>query len=287
MGRILLVDGNNYVNRGYFAVPALNSRSGFPTNAIKGSLNIILSDINVLKPDGVVVAFDKSRHNTWRRKLYLEYKSNRDGKDGKVQDLYPQFKPIKKLIKALGIRTVSIDGEEADDIIATLACQYAQENHQVIISSNDKDFAQLVGSNIKLLDSKTRKTFGEQGVVEKFGVRPSQIVEYLMLLGDSVDNIPGVYKCGPKTASKLLNEYKTLKNILKNLDKLTPALRTNIENAKPKFKLTRTLLTLKKDVEHTVKRFQLREPDVNRIDSLCEKLDLVETRRQIRKTFNI
>lgn len=281
--RILLIDGSNYLYRGFYAVQNLSTNKGVPTNAIKGMLSIILADMSVLRPDGIVVVFDRKKKGVinWRTKLYPEYKGTRD-KD-KAKEVRSQEPHIRKILKAMGIRRMGIAGVEADDIIGTLATQLSAEGHEVLVSSKDKDFAVLVSKSVKMVEATTRRILGRKDVQEKFGVKTTQMLEYLMLLGDGSDNIPGVYKCGSKTAAKLLNNYGTIKEVLANVDELTPALRKNILEAKKNFKLTRKLISLDLNVKNSVtaEKCRLRAPDIKALNDICKELELKETHKHI------
>lgn len=304
--RILVIDGNNYVHRGYHAVQPLSTKKGFPTNAIKGTFNILLKDIEELKPDRLVVTFDKGGKKGWRSEIYPEYKQSKERvkakNDDKYKEVKEQFKPIRKIIKAMGIRILCKAGVEADDYMGTLAKEFEEQGHEVLISTGDKDIASMVTKNVSIVTAKDREILDPVGIKMKFGVKPNQIVEYLMLLGDSVDNIPGVEKVGPTTAAKWLSEYGTLKNLLANVDdmipkqeytkagkpkklKPAPVVVQNLLRDKKHFKLTRKLITLKTNVKHsvTIENCDFAEPDFDKIKKLCEKFELKETHKLILK----
>lgn len=306
--RILLIDGNNYVHRGFWAVQALSNSDGFPTNAIKGTLNIILKDIDELKPDRVVVIFDKGGKTGWRSEIYPEYKRSparvKAKSDDKYEEIKQQFKPIRQLLKSMGLRILGKKGVEADDYMGTLATMFAALGHEVLVSTNDKDMAQLVTKDINIVTAKERELLDPPGIRVEYGVRPDQIVDWLMLLGDKVDNIPGVDKCGGKTAAKWLNEYGSIKELLANVDDLLPKQEMTkagkpkkmkkpsqvvlnlIEAKKSKqFKLTRKLVTLKLDIPHkvTTDNCAFGEPDYERLKRLCDRYELKETHKLILK----
>lgn len=306
--RILLIDGNNYVHRGYWAVQPLSNADGFPTNAVKGTLNIILKDVSELKPDRVVVIFDKGGRKGWRSEIYPEYKRSpsrvKAKEDDKYQEILQQFKPIRQILKSMGIRLLGKKGVEADDFMGTLATQFAAEGHEVLVSTNDKDMAQLVTADINLVTAKERELLDPAGIRVAFGVSPKRIVDYLMLLGDKVDNIPGVDKCGPKTAAQWLNDFGSIKELLERVEELLPKQEMtkagkpkkmkkpsqvvlNLIEAKKKkqFKLTRKLVTLKLDVPHKVDihNCAFGEPDMERLKKLCDRYELKETHKQILK----
>lgn len=306
--RILLVDGNNYVHRGFWAVQPLSNKAGEPTNAVKGTLNIILKDIEVLKPDRVVVIFDKGGRKGWRSEIYPEYKRSpervKQKSDPKYEDIKSQFKPIRMILKAMGIRILGKEGVEADDFMGTLATQFEEQGHEVLVSTNDKDMASLVTKNVFIVTAKERELLDPVGIKMNYGVKPKQIIEYLMLQGDKVDNIPGVEKCGPGTAAKWLTQFGTIKDLLAQIDdmipkqeftkagkekklKPTPAVVLNLLRDKKNFKLTRKLVTLKLDVPHkvTVENCGFGEPDIEKLGRLCKRYELKETHKQILKSL--
>ena len=277
---VLLIDGSNYMARGFHAVKGLSTADGFPTNAIKGFLSIVAADIKQLKPTHIVVAFDEKGKKNWRSVLYPEYKQSKArvaAREKIVREgntLSPQYAPLLAILKAAGLCVCAIPGEEADDIIGTLAVDFSAQGEDVVIASSDKDFAQLVTKKIRLMNQ--RKFIGERGVREKFGVAPSMIVEYLGLVGDGVDNIPGVQNIGPKTAAKLLNEHGSLKAVVAHRESLSSSMCNNIESHRKKFKWTLPLLTIKTDMDLgvsledcTAGRFKK-----NRLKRLCLELEL-------------
>jgi DNA polymerase I len=287
---ILLVDGNNYLMRGFWATPPLTNHKGEPTAGIKGFFNILIADIYTLQPTHVVVAFDMGGRTNWRKKLYPEYKGNRD--KTKTSEAYlaaiSQIDPLKNLLKHIGIRTCGIRGHEADDLIGTLAVSFSDLGYKVIVGSKDKDFAQLVNSKVNILISESRELLDPKGIKERFGVHPKQIVDYLALLGDGADNIPGVYKCGPKTAAKLLSEHSDLTTIMKNRKTaLTPKLLEEFNAVRKMFPLTKQLLTIKTDITLKTNERNARLPtfiyDEEKFVKSCKYLNLVQTEKQIRK----
>lgn len=292
---LLIIDGNNYLNRAYHATPKLKSRSGVPTNAVKGFINILIADLTRLRPSHVVVTFDKGGKPNWRREIYPAYKQNRrdifsktDKKSKEraksILECRAQHEPLKKLLKAMGIRTVARAGVDADDMMGTLAKQYSDKGFEVIICSNDKDMAQMVGGNIRIMNPK-RELLGQVEVIREYGVRPSQIVDYLTMMGDSVDNIEGLSGCGSKTAAKLLGEYKSLSNVIKNRHELTPALKAEVTKKRKVLKITRQIVMLNLEERHKVKTRQLVWPneayDPKKVKAVCKELDLNHTLKQV------
>ena len=242
---LVLVDGSYYLFRAYHAMPPLNNASGEPTGAIFGVINMIKKNLTEGGPDYFAVIFD-AKGKTFRNDLYKDYKANRPSMP---DDLAVQIKPLHDLIRALGIPLLVIDGVEADDVIATLAKQAAQRKIKTIVSTGDKDLAQIVNSRIHLLNTMNQVYLDIDGVEKKFGVPPERIIDYLTLVGDSVDNIPGVPKVGPKTAVKWLNEYKTLDQIINSADQIKGKVGENLREFLPKIPLTKKLVTLRYDVE--------------------------------------
>lgn len=288
MARIFLADGNNYVNRGWHAVAPMKNSEGFPTHGIKGTMNIIMSDIRNLEPDRYIMVFDKGGKKTWRSEVYPEYKkspSRVEGKKNADPGLYMQYKPIRQLLKAMGIRLFGKKGVEADDLIGTLAVMFAAMGHEVLISSKDKDFASLVTKRIKMVQATSRKIIGPKDIEAMFGVKPEQMVEYLMLIGDKIDNIPGIMKCGDKTAAKWLKEFGDIKGIKANVDSMTPSIKEHFQRDKKNFKWTRRLITIKTDIKHkvTFENCAYGEPDKDRIKRLCKRYELAQLHTQIKQ----
>lgn len=288
--RVLLVDGNNYAYRGYYALMGenLSSKDGMPTEAIRGFFTILSTDLKVLRPTHLAVSFDRTP--SYRRlEIYPEYKAGRD-KQHKV-NVKPQIQVIRRILRAMGISVLGIVGEESDDIIGTLATKFSVLDYQVLISSTDKDFAQLVSHNVGIVEARSRNIIDGQGVLDKYGVKPHQMLEYLMMMGDDIDNIPGVAKVGKKTAAKLLAEYKTLKQILKaaSAGKLTPALRSNLLDFEKRglVKLNRALIALDTNVNirFAPKRFALRNRtiDHDRVEAICSELGMRSTHKLLQE----
>ena len=211
---LILVDGSSYLYRAFHALPPLTNRKGQPTGAVYGVVRMVRKLIEQEQPDLVAVIFD-AKGKTFRHDLYKEYKANRPPMP---DDLSVQIEPLHQLIEALGIPLKSVEGVEADDVIGTLARNAVARNHRVLISTGDKDMAQLVDQDVTLINTMTNVLTDVDGVVEKFGVSPEQIIDYLALTGDKSDNIPGVPGVGPKTASKWLQQYKNLQGVIENAD---------------------------------------------------------------------
>ncbi|MGB0899825.1 MAG: DNA polymerase, partial [Psychrobium sp.] len=212
----VLVDGSSYLFRAFFAPPHLTNSKGEATGAVYGVINMLRSLINQYKPSNMVVVFD-AKGPTFRNEMFSEYKANRPPMP---DDLRIQIEPLHELIKAMGIPLISIPGVEADDVIGTLAMQASRQGIHTLISTGDKDMAQLVDENVTLINTMTNTILDREGVIEKFGVPPELIIDFLGLMGDSSDNIPGVPKVGEKTALGMLQGIGSVNDIYNNIDKL-------------------------------------------------------------------
>jgi len=240
---LTLIDGSGYLYRAFHALPPLTNRGGEPTGALFGVFNMVRLALKS-KPDYIAFVSDAAGP-TFRDELFAEYKAHRPPMP---DDLRVQVEPMLALVGALGIPILRVDGVEADDVIGTLALQAAAEGIDVVVSTGDKDLAQLVGPHITLINTMTNSTLDVAGVKTKFGVTPEQIIDYLALVGDSADNIPGVEKCGPKTAAKWLAEYGTLDAVIANAEKIGGKIGENLRAALPQLPLSRQLATVKTDV---------------------------------------
>ena len=209
---LVLVDGSSYLFRAYYALPDLTTKAGEPTGAIRGVISMIRKLAKDYPGSLVVVVFD-APGKTFRDDLYSEYKANRSSMP---EDLREQIQPIHDLIRAMGLPLICVEGVEADDVIGTYATMATAQQRDTVISTGDKDMAQLVTDHVSLVNTMTETHMDRQGVIEKFGVAPEQIVDYLALMGDSVDNIPGVPKVGPKTAAKWLTQYGSLDALMQS-----------------------------------------------------------------------
>ena len=241
----ILVDGSSYLFRAYHAMPPLTNTDGHPTGAIRGVINMMRKLQKDYPESQIIVIFD-AKGKTFRNDMYPEYKANRPSMP---DELRVQIQPIHDIIKAMGLPLLVIDGVEADDVIGTLAAQATEGKRDVIISTGDKDMAQLVNEHVSLINTMTDTFMDVDGVVEKFGVRPDQIIDYLSLMGDKVDNIPGVEKCGPKTAVKWLDAHETMQGVIDNADAIKGKIGENLRAAIEFLPLSYELATIKCDVE--------------------------------------
>jgi len=243
MPKLTLIDGSSYLYRAFHALPPLANAAGEPTGALFGVVNMLRATLNE-KPDYAAFVVD-APGRTFRDDLYAEYKANRAPMP---DDLRAQVEPMMKIVEALGFPILRVAGVEADDVIGTLATRAAMDGIEVEVSTGDKDFAQLVGPRVTLVNTMSRTRLDRDGVVEKFGVPPERIIDYLALMGDSIDNIPGVAKCGPKTAAKWLNEYGSLNDVIANADKVGGKIGENLRAVLAQLPLSRQLATIKTDV---------------------------------------
>ena len=242
--KLILVDGSSFLFRAFHAVPPLTNAEGLPTNAVYGVSNMLRKLINDYDTPYVTVVFD-APGKTFRHEMYDQYKAHRPPMP---DDLRVQIAPLHELIRALGLPLIIEHGVEADDVLGSLAQNAARQGFEVVISTGDKDMAQLVTEQITLENSMTNTRMDIAGVEEKFGVKPEQIIDYLALMGDAVDNIPGVPKVGPKTAAKWLQQYGTLDNLIAHADDIKGKIGDNLREALPQLPLSRELTTIKCDV---------------------------------------
>lgn len=268
---VVLVDGSSYLFRAYHALPPLTNSKGVPTGAVYGVANMLRKLMNDYQPEHIAVVFD-SKSKTFRHDLYDQYKANRTAMP---DELRVQIQPLHDLIKAMGVPLIVVDGVEADDVIGTLTVQAKQAGYPVLISTGDKDLAQLVNSHVILLNTMTNVTLNEKGVVEKFGVKPSQIVDYLALVGDTSDNIPGVPKVGPKTAQKWLQQYGSLDAIVANAHEISGKVGEYLRESLSQLPMNVELVTVKCDVplDLTPAELVCLKPDVTKLRNLFSDLE--------------
>ena len=242
---LLLVDGSSYLYRAFHALPDLRSPDGYPTGAMHGMVNM-LRRLRADFPAAYIACVFDAKGKTFRDDLYPEYKATRASMP---DDLRLQIEPIHEAVRAMGWPILMVEGVEADDVIGTLSVQAAQAGMDVIVSTGDKDLAQLVNPHVTLINTMSNEKLDEAGVLAKFGVPPKRIIDYLTLIGDTVDNVPGVSKCGPKTALKWLTQYDSLEGVMANADKITGAVGENLRQALEWLPKGRELITVKTDCD--------------------------------------
>jgi len=281
MKTLLLVDGSSYLYRAFHALPDLRNRNNEPTGAIHGVLNMLRRLHKDYHADYSACVFD-AKGKTFRDALYPEYKAHRPAMP---QDLSVQIEPLQACIRAMGWPMLIIDGVEADDVIGTLAKQAVEADMRCIISTGDKDIAQLVSPNITLVNTMNNETLDEANVLAKFGVPPVRMLDYLMLVGDTADNIPGVQKVGPKTAVKWLAQYGSLDNIIAHADEIKGVVGDNLRTALDWFDTARRLITIKCDVALPVNLVDLapQPQDIEQLIRLYEQLDMKASLRELRQ----
>ena len=271
---LILVDGSSYLFRAYHVpyLQALSTKDGQPTGAITGVLNM-LNSLKKGYPNGNVIVIFDAKGKTFRNDMYPEYKANRPPMP---DDLRTQIAPIHEIVEAMGLPLLVIEGVEADDVIGTLAYQASKAGIDTVISTGDKDMAQLVDKHVTLINTMTDVKMDVEGVVEKFGVRPDQIIDYLALMGDKVDNIPGVNKCGPKTAVKWLLEHENLNNVMANADNVKGKIGEYLREALEFLPLSYELATIKLDVplEQTADQLQPGKANIEKLTELYTKYEL-------------
>lgn len=276
---LLLVDGSYYLHRAFNALPSLTTRNGVPTGAIYGVISMLRKLLSDQQPDYIAVVFD-APGKTFRHDLFQDYKANRPPLP---EELSSQIEPLHTVIRAMGLPLVQVPDVEADDVIATLAMQATAQGMQVIVLSGDKDLAQLVNNHITLLDSMRNIRLDQKGVMEKYGVPPAQIIDYLALIGDSSDNIPGVLGVGPKTAAKWLKKYGSLNAIIAHADDFKGHSGENLRASLAQLPRSRQLVTLRHDVELILAPAQLKltEPDSKTLQKLYRHYEFKSWLKQL------
>jgi DNA polymerase-1 len=242
---IYLVDGSSYIYRAFHALPNLTNSSGEPTGALLGVANMLRRLLKDADSDNIAVVFD-AKGPTFRHEMYEQYKANRPPMP---KELSRQIEPIHEIVRLLGLPLIQVPGVEADDVIGTLAARATKEKLDCVISTGDKDMAQLVNDHVSLINTMSDTRMDADGVVEKFGVEPAQIVDFLALTGDKSDNIPGVEKCGPKTAAKWLNQWRSLDGVMENADQIKGKIGEYLRAALETLPLSRELVTIRCDLD--------------------------------------
>ena len=269
---LVLVDGMSYLYRAFHALPDLTNSDGVPTGAIHGMLNMLHKLVDEYEPERMAVIFD-APGKTFRNNLYADYKATRPPMP---DTLRAQIEPVIETVEAMGITVLRISGVEADDVIGTLAVQSSAQGSPTLISTSDKDMAQLVNEHVQLVNTMSNTKLDSDGVKEKFGVAPNQIVDFMTLVGDTSDNIPGVTGVGPKTASKWLDQYGDLQRLITHADEIGGKIGERLRESLSELPLYEELVTIKCDVELPDKAADLtrRVPDEARLLELYERLEL-------------
>ncbi len=279
-GTLYIIDGNSYIYRAFYAVKGLFTSTGLPTNAVFGFMNMLLKVIREKSPSHVAIAFDP-KGPTRRHREYKEYKAHRPPMP---KDLVPQIPYIHRMVETFRIPVLIQEGQEADDVIATLAVRARDDGMQVVIVTGDKDILQLVGPGITVYDTLKEKVYGPQGVEERYGVPPERMVEIMGLMGDASDNIPGVPGIGEKTAQILIKQYGTIEDLLIHAPEITrPKLRQSLQEHAHLARLSRELARLHTDVPITVDypALVLKEPDNAALQTLLRELEFTSLLRHV------
>ena len=268
---LILVDGSSYLFRAYHALPPLTNSRGEPTGAVVGVVNMLRKLLDTYEPDRIAVVFDPPG-KTFRNEIYPEYKANRPPMP---EDLRDQIEPLHAIIRAMGLPLVIEPGVEADDVIGTLAREATLKGIPTLVSTSDKDMAQLVDESVTLVNTMTDTVMDADGVKTKFGVTPGQMIDYLTLVGDSVDNIPGVPKCGPKTAARWLEAWGDLDNLVAHADEIKGKVGEHLRGALEQIPLSRELVTIKQDLElnETIEDLVPGDPDTETLRQWFERLE--------------
>jgi len=275
---LYLVDGSSYIYRAYHALPNLTNSSGEPTGALLGVANMLRRLLKDAESENIAVVFD-AKGPTFRHEMYPDYKANRPPMP---LELRQQIEPIHEIVRLLGLPLIQVPGVEADDVIGTLASRAAAEKMDCVISTGDKDMAQLVSDHVSLVNTMTDTSMDADGVVEKFGVTPAQIVDFLALTGDKSDNIPGVQKCGPKTAAKWLNSWHDLEGVMANASDMKGKIGEYLREALETLPLSYELVTIRRDLDLEQDVSQLRREPVDE-DALREFLQRNEFNSWLRE----
>ncbi|MBS3994231.1 MAG: DNA polymerase I, partial [Alkaliphilus sp.] len=282
--KIIIIDGNSLINRAFYALPLLSTKEGIYTNAVYGFTNMLYKIIEDYGPNYITVAFDR-KAPTFR---HVEYDAYKAGRKKMPEELAQQFPILKEVLEALRIHKIEIDGFEADDLIGTLVEHSENKGFNSIVVTGDKDALQLASNMTKILITKkgisSLDVYDTNEIIEKLGITPDQIIDLKGLMGDKSDNIPGVPGIGEKTALKLITEFKSIENILNNLDKVpNKKMREKLEEHASQALLSKRLATIVKDVpvEIDFEELRYKQPDYQRLVSIFNKLEFHSLLRKI------
>jgi DNA polymerase-1 len=278
--RLVLVDGSSYLYRAFHAIPPLSTKAGEPTNAVLGVVNMLYKLLDEEKPERMAVVFD-APGRTFRDDMYAEYKADRAPMP---DELRAQVEPLFEAIKGMGICLLRIEGVEADDVIGTLARQATAAGQSTLISTGDKDLAQLVDEHVTLVNTMDNTTLDRERVIQKFGVTPEQIVDYLALVGDSIDNIPGISGVGPKTAVKWLQQYGDVETLKAKAGEVSGKIGERLREGLAALDLSKQLATIRCDVELplSIDELKLKPQDAERLGALFERLEFTRLLKRVR-----
>ncbi|MFQ5488497.1 MAG: 5'-3' exonuclease H3TH domain-containing protein, partial [Gammaproteobacteria bacterium] len=281
---LLLIDGSSYLYRAFHALPPLTNSRGEATGAVYGVINMLRTLLRDYDPDYLAVVFD-AKGKTFRDELFEQYKAHRPPMP---EELQTQIEPLHEIVRAMGLPCLVVEGVEADDVIGTLARQARAARLRTVISTGDKDMAQLVNEDVTLINTMSSTTLDPQGVEEKFGVRPEQIIDYLALIGDSSDNIPGIPGVGPKTAAKWLRQYGTLDGLVAHAQDIKGKIGEKLRAHLDQLPLSRQLATIKCDVPLEVAPEDLRRgpQDAVRLRELFQRLEFRRWLEELLKEEN-
>lgn len=276
---VILVDGSAYLYRAFHAMPPLTNAKGQPTGAIYGVVNMLRRLVADYRPDIMVVIFDASG-KTFRDDIYKEYKANRASMP---DDMRSQIKPLYSVVEKMGFPLLIIDGVEADDVIGTLSVRATAVGLKTVISTGDKDMAQLVNEQVTLVNTMTNTVMDVAGVFDKFGVQPNQIIDYLALVGDTSDNIPGVPSCGPKTAAKWLANHSSLEGVMANADSVKGKIGEKLRESLAHLPMSYDLATIRLDLElpQPIEELRIGEPEVAGLAELYKELEFKTWSREL------
>ncbi len=279
---LVLVDGSSYLYRAFHALPPLTTSTGQPVGAIRGVISMLNKLADSTGAERMVAVFDASG-KTFRDDMYAEYKANREKMPDELRE---QIEPLHSIIRALGFPLLAVPGVEADDVIGTLAKQAEAAGEEVLISTGDKDLAQLVTDQVTLVNTMSDSTLTPIGVEEKFGVPPERMIDFLALTGDSVDNVPGIPKCGPKTAAKWLNAYGSLDGVVESAESIGGKIGETFREHMHVLPLSKALVTIKTDCELPVGLEQLARsaPDLEQLTALYTDLELNQFLKRIQQS---
>ncbi|MEL7374259.1 MAG: 5'-3' exonuclease H3TH domain-containing protein, partial [Pseudomonadota bacterium] len=283
--KLLLVDGSAYLFRAFHALPPLTTAKGEPTGAVHGVLNMLNKMIREEQPDYIGMVLD-APGKTFRDDLFDDYKASRPPMP---DDMRSQIQPIIDIVEAMGVPLLRIPGVEADDVIGTLATQASEAGIATLVSTSDKDMAQLVNEHVTLVNTMSNTVLDRDGVKAKFDVWPEQIIDYLGLVGDTADNIPGVPKVGAKTAAKWLNAYGDCDTIIEKADEITGKVGESLREHIEQLEMSRVLATIKLDVELDAGPDGLAptERDVDALHALYTRWELNTLRRQLEDSEDV